>query len=97
MNNIPREDEAELPDADENISIGQNQGSEVELATIQSLNISFNSIALRVVDLTASYRSDLAPVIRDANFLIYPKEKIAIVGRTGSGKTSLIQCVTRLI
>jgi len=32
------------------------------------------------------YRSDLPLVLKDVSFTIRPKEKVGIVGRTGSGK-----------
>jgi len=37
-----------------------------------------------------------APVLRDISFRVAPGEKVAIVGPTGSGKTTMISLVTRL-
>jgi ATP-binding cassette subfamily B protein len=41
------------------------------------------------------YAND-APVLRDVSFRVAPGEKVAIVGPTGAGKTTLISLVTRL-
>ncbi|RJP19542.1 MAG: ABC transporter ATP-binding protein [Candidatus Abyssobacteria bacterium SURF_5] len=41
------------------------------------------------------YKPD-EPVIRDVSFKIKPGEKIAIVGATGAGKTTLIKLLTRM-
>jgi ATP-binding cassette subfamily B protein len=49
-----------------------------------------------VVDgVSFGYSTD-TPVLRDISFRVAPGEKVAIVGPTGSGKTTLISLVTRL-
>lgn len=42
------------------------------------------------------YFDEAQPVIRDLSFVIKPKEKVGIVGRTGAGKSSLIGAIFRL-
>ncbi|RZC33096.1 multidrug resistance-associated protein [Asbolus verrucosus] len=52
--------------------------------------IEFNSVLMR-------YSSNDPYVLKNLNFLIKPKEKIGIVGRTGAGKSSLISVLFRLV
>ncbi|WP_044747745.1 ABC transporter ATP-binding protein [Bacillus alveayuensis] len=42
------------------------------------------------------YPNTLAPVLKEISFTAYPKETIAILGATGSGKSSLLQLIPRL-
>ncbi|KFY91854.1 hypothetical protein V498_05291 [Pseudogymnoascus sp. VKM F-4517 (FW-2822)] len=48
-------------------------------------------------DITASYEVSLGPVLKEISFSIRPGEKIAICGRTGSGKSSLISTILRML
>ena len=42
------------------------------------------------------YRENLEPSIRDLTFKIQPRMKVGIVGRTGAGKSSILQALFRL-
>ncbi|KAG0251810.1 hypothetical protein BG011_007364 [Mortierella polycephala] len=46
---------------------------------------------------SARYRDGLNLCIKDVSFIVQPTEKIAIVGRTGSGKSSLALALFRII
>lgn len=42
------------------------------------------------------YAADCEPVLRGLSFSVKPREKVSVVGRTGAGKSSLINAVFRL-
>ena len=46
---------------------------------------------------TARYRPELDRVLIDLNLDIKPREKVGIVGRTGSGKSTLVQLLFRIL
>ena len=48
-------------------------------------------------NISAKYREGLPLVLNDITIQIYSGEKIGVVGRTGSGKSSLLLLLTRLI
>ncbi|KAF2173356.1 hypothetical protein M409DRAFT_15641 [Zasmidium cellare ATCC 36951] len=52
---------------------------------------------IHVQDLRAGYAVDLPPVLNGVNFDVRPGERIGIVGRTGSGKSSLTLALFRFI
>ncbi|RZC40830.1 uncharacterized protein BDFB_005146, partial [Asbolus verrucosus] len=52
-------------------------------------SINFNNVSL-------NYSSTTKEMLNDVNFVIKPREKVGIVGRTGAGKTSIISSLFRL-
>ncbi|KAF9901434.1 hypothetical protein EC991_006105 [Linnemannia zychae] len=49
--------------------------------------------SLEFKNVTLRYRPDLPPVLRDISFSVQAGHKIGVVGRTGAGKSSLIQAL----
>lgn len=56
-----------------------------------------NEGALQFQDVWMRYRPELDPVLKGVSFKVSPGDKIGIVGRTGSGKSSLIVTLFRLV
>jgi ABC-type multidrug transport system fused ATPase/permease subunit len=54
------------------------------------------SASVEVKDLSFRYRDDLPWVLKNLNFEVKAGERLGIVGRTGSGKSSLIQALFHL-
>ena len=52
---------------------------------------------IEIKNLNIRYREKLPLVLKNLNLRIEDKEKIGIVGRTGSGKSSLFLALTRMI
>jgi len=42
------------------------------------------------------YRDDLMPTLNRVSFKISPGKKVGIVGRTGAGKSSIVQALFRM-
>ena len=43
------------------------------------------------------YRYDLDPVLKGLTFIVYPSEKIGVVGRTGAGKSTITLSLLRVL
>lgn len=52
---------------------------------------------IKIKNLTMRYRPNLPLVLNGVNLHIRSREKIGVVGRTGSGKSSLIQALFRIV
>uniref|UniRef100_A0A1A9WTQ7 Multidrug resistance-associated protein lethal(2)03659 n=1 Tax=Glossina brevipalpis TaxID=37001 RepID=A0A1A9WTQ7_9MUSC len=55
-----------------------------------------NEGRIEFINFRLKYNPGPEYVLKDLNFIIEPKEKIGIVGRTGAGKSSIIQSIFRL-
>ncbi|KAK2632393.1 hypothetical protein EUGRSUZ_L01615 [Eucalyptus grandis] len=53
-------------------------------------SIEFDDVVLR-------YRTELPPILRGLSFTVAPREKLGIVGRTGSGKSSMMNALFRIV
>lgn len=56
-----------------------------------------SSGSIRFEDVVLRYRPGLPPVLHGISFNISPSEKIGIVGRTGAGKSSMINALFRIV
>ncbi|CAG9336325.1 unnamed protein product [Blepharisma stoltei] len=52
---------------------------------------------IEIKDLSMKYQENLPYSLHDLNILINPGQKVGIIGRTGSGKTSIMQVLFRLV
>ncbi|XP_025138146.2 multidrug resistance-associated protein 1 isoform X3 [Bubalus bubalis] len=56
-----------------------------------------NKGIVEFVDYRARYRDDLGLALQDITFQTHEEEKIGIVGRTGAGKSTLSNCLFRIV
>ena len=52
---------------------------------------------IQAENLTATYRTDLPPVLNRVNFTLEPGMRVGIVGRSGCGKSTLVSTILRLV
>ncbi|KAL4438299.1 hypothetical protein ABPG74_009722 [Tetrahymena malaccensis] len=79
---------SEAPLVNDHLKQSTNQGQQ-EVKWPQNGEIEFKNVKMR-------YRQELNPVLKGINFSIKHSEKVGCVGRTGAGKSSLIQALFRL-
>ncbi|KAL8468610.1 hypothetical protein ACS0TY_031707 [Phlomoides rotata] len=53
--------------------------------------------SIRFEDVVLRYRPELPPVLHGISFKISPSDKVGIVGRTGAGKSSMLNALFRLV
>ncbi|XP_042486021.1 ABC transporter C family member 2-like [Macadamia integrifolia] len=56
-----------------------------------------SSGTIKFEDVVLRYRPELPPVLHGLSFMISPSEKVGIVGRTGAGKSSMLNALFRIV
>ncbi|KAK7331399.1 hypothetical protein VNO77_25623 [Canavalia gladiata] len=56
-----------------------------------------SSGSIRFEDVVLRYRPELPPVLHGLSFSIFPSDKVGIVGRTGAGKSSMLNALFRIV
>lgn len=56
-----------------------------------------SSGSIQFVDVVLRYRPELPPVLHGISFMIPPSHKVGIVGRTGAGKSSMLNALFRIV
>ncbi|KAK7303090.1 hypothetical protein RJT34_13989 [Clitoria ternatea] len=56
-----------------------------------------SSGSIRFEDVVLRYRPELPPVLLGLSFTIFPSDKVGIVGRTGAGKSSMLNALFRIV
>ena len=93
MNNIPCERDGKSGDDGEELNPEEQNsqnGTGVDNEWPKNWSIQIKNLSLR-------YHQHLPLVLRNVNLDINAGEKVAIVGSTGSGKSSLVQALFRIV
>jgi ABC-type multidrug transport system fused ATPase/permease subunit len=77
---------------DQPVKVKNSKNNEYELIDIWP-----NKGEIEIKNFSIKYRENLPIILNDINIKINAKEKIGIVGRTGSGKSSLVMSLCRII
>ncbi|CAI0410668.1 unnamed protein product [Linum tenue] len=56
-----------------------------------------SSGSVEFLDVVLRYRPELPPVLHGLSFVVAPNEKLGVVGRTGAGKSSMLNALFRIV
>ncbi|KAJ6333092.1 hypothetical protein OIU77_009037, partial [Salix suchowensis] len=91
--------------AENSLNSVERAGTYIELPSEAPLVIESNrpppgwpsSGAIKFEDVVLRYRPELPPVLHGLSFTIFPSDKVGIVGRTGAGKSSMLNALFRIV
>ncbi|KAE8709270.1 ABC transporter C family member 2 [Hibiscus syriacus] len=91
--------------AENSLNSVERVGTYIELPSEAPLIIESNrpppawpsSGSIKFEDVVLRYRPDLPPVLHGLSFTISPSDKVGIVGRTGAGKSSMLNALFRIV
>ncbi|KAH7568510.1 hypothetical protein JRO89_XS06G0008700 [Xanthoceras sorbifolium] len=91
--------------AENSLNAVERVGTYIELPSEAPLIIESNrpppgwpsSGAIKFEDVVLRYRPELPPVLHGLSFQISPSDKVGIVGRTGAGKSSMLNALFRIV
>ncbi|KAI9198159.1 hypothetical protein LWI28_011152 [Acer negundo] len=91
--------------AENSLNSVERVGTYIELPSEAPLIIESNrpppgwpsSGAIKFEDVVLRYRPELPPVLHGLSFQISPSDKVGIVGRTGAGKSSMLNTLFRIV
>ncbi|XP_024046310.1 ABC transporter C family member 2 isoform X2 [Citrus clementina] len=91
--------------AENSLNAVERVGNYIELPSEAPLVIESNrpppgwpsSGSIKFEDVVLRYRPELPPVLHGLSFTIPPSDKVGIVGRTGAGKSSMLNALFRIV
>ncbi|KAK6283230.1 hypothetical protein POUND7_017055 [Theobroma cacao] len=91
--------------AENSLNAVERVGTYIELPSEAPLIIQSNrpppgwpsSGSIKFEDVVLRYRPELPPVLHGLSFTISPSDKVGIVGRTGAGKSSMLNALFRIV
>ncbi|KAJ0240059.1 ABC transporter C family member 2 [Hirschfeldia incana] len=91
--------------AENSLNAVERVGNYIEIPSEAPLVIESNrpppgwpsSGSIKFEDAVLRYRPQLPPVLHGVSFFIHPTDKVGIVGRTGAGKSSLLNALFRIV